>query len=222
MVIRIAGYGYQRGFGGHFHNDDAVGVLRDIPGLVDRVACARRTTRPRCSSRAPSRRTVDGSVCVFLEPIALYHARDLHEDGDDGWVAALVRRARPGRVGAHVPRRRRPHDRDVGERPAPVAPRRAPARGGRDPRARARPALARAASRRGSPARGERDGKRPRRRRDAPDGRRLGRRRRRARRRRASTDAWRAWRARTRSSRSATRRGSCSSPRTRSRRLRAR
>jgi 2-oxoisovalerate dehydrogenase E1 component len=32
MVIRIAGYGYQKGFGGHFHNDDAVGVLRDIPG----------------------------------------------------------------------------------------------------------------------------------------------------------------------------------------------
>jgi 2-oxoisovalerate dehydrogenase E1 component len=27
-------------------------------------------------------------VCVFLEPIALYHTRDLHEDGDDGWVAA--------------------------------------------------------------------------------------------------------------------------------------
>ena len=34
MVVRIAGYGYQKGFGGHFHNDDAVGVLRDIPGLV--------------------------------------------------------------------------------------------------------------------------------------------------------------------------------------------
>jgi 2-oxoisovalerate dehydrogenase E1 component len=31
---------------------------------------------------------VDGSVCVFLEPIALYHTRDQHEDGDDGWVAA--------------------------------------------------------------------------------------------------------------------------------------
>jgi 2-oxoisovalerate dehydrogenase E1 component len=30
---------------------------------------------------------VDGSVCVFLEPIALYHTRDLHEDGDDGWLA---------------------------------------------------------------------------------------------------------------------------------------
>ncbi|HEY6113268.1 MAG TPA: transketolase C-terminal domain-containing protein, partial [Gaiellaceae bacterium] len=32
---------------------------------------------------------VDGSVCVYLEPIALYHSRDLHEDGDDGWVAPL-------------------------------------------------------------------------------------------------------------------------------------
>jgi 2-oxoisovalerate dehydrogenase E1 component len=31
MVLRIAGYGYQKGFGGHFHNDDAIGVLRDIP-----------------------------------------------------------------------------------------------------------------------------------------------------------------------------------------------
>jgi len=26
-------------------------------------------------------------VCVFLEPIALYHTRDLHADGDDGWLA---------------------------------------------------------------------------------------------------------------------------------------
>jgi 2-oxoisovalerate dehydrogenase E1 component len=24
---------------------------------------------------------------VFLEPIALYHTRDLYEDGDDGWLA---------------------------------------------------------------------------------------------------------------------------------------
>src|SRR5690606_14241852 len=34
MVVRIAGLGYQRGFGGHFHNDNALAVLRDIPGLV--------------------------------------------------------------------------------------------------------------------------------------------------------------------------------------------
>jgi len=29
----------------------------------------------------------DGSVCVFLEPIALYHERDLHAHGDAGWLA---------------------------------------------------------------------------------------------------------------------------------------
>jgi 2-oxoisovalerate dehydrogenase E1 component len=28
-----------------------------------------------------------GTLCVYLEPIALYHTRDLHEDGDDRWLA---------------------------------------------------------------------------------------------------------------------------------------
>jgi 2-oxoisovalerate dehydrogenase E1 component len=86
MVIRIAGYGYQKGFGGHFHNDNAVGVLRDIPGLVvaspgrpDDAAAMLHT----CLEAA----RVNGSVCVFLEPIALYHTRDLYEDGDEGWLA---------------------------------------------------------------------------------------------------------------------------------------
>src|SRR5262249_50960610 len=87
MVIRIAGYGYQRGFGGHFHNEDAVGVLRDIPGLViaspgrpDDAAAMLAT----CAEAA----LVDGTVCVYLEPIALYHTRDLAEEGDEGWAAA--------------------------------------------------------------------------------------------------------------------------------------
>jgi 2-oxoisovalerate dehydrogenase E1 component len=86
MVLRVAGYAYQKGFGGHFHNDNAVGVLRDVPGLViasparpDDAAAMLRT----CLAAA----AVDGSVCVFLEPIALYHARDLHDDGDGGWLA---------------------------------------------------------------------------------------------------------------------------------------
>ena len=94
MVVRIAGYGYQKGFGGHFHNDDAVGVLRDIPGLViaspsrpDDAAAMLRT----CIAAAK----VDGSVCVFLEPIALYHTRDLYEDGDGLWLA--------GPASDHVP-----------------------------------------------------------------------------------------------------------------------
>ncbi|HEX5693530.1 MAG TPA: thiamine pyrophosphate-dependent enzyme, partial [Arenimonas sp.] len=34
MVMRIASLGYQRGFGGHFHNDNSIAVLRDIPGLI--------------------------------------------------------------------------------------------------------------------------------------------------------------------------------------------
>ena len=34
MVVRVAGLAYQKGFGGHFHNDNSIGALRDIPGLV--------------------------------------------------------------------------------------------------------------------------------------------------------------------------------------------
>jgi len=89
MVVRIAGYGYQRGFGGHFHNDDAVGVLRDIPGLVV-ASPARPDDAAAMLATCAASALVDGSVCVFLEPIALYHTRDLHEEGDDGWVASLT------------------------------------------------------------------------------------------------------------------------------------
>ncbi|HEX6523915.1 MAG TPA: thiamine pyrophosphate-dependent enzyme [Streptosporangiaceae bacterium] len=86
MVVRVAGLGYQKGFGGHFHNDNAVGVLRDIPGLVVAVPA-------RAEDAAPMLRTclaaahVDGTVCVFLEPIALYHTRDLYQPGDSAWLA---------------------------------------------------------------------------------------------------------------------------------------
>ncbi|MEV0346011.1 thiamine pyrophosphate-dependent enzyme [Nonomuraea sp. NPDC050680] len=86
LVVRVAGYAYQKGFGGHFHNDNAVGALRDIPGLViaspsrpDDAAAMLRT----CLAAART----EGSVCVFLEPIALYHTRDLFEEGDAGWLA---------------------------------------------------------------------------------------------------------------------------------------
>lgn len=100
LVIRIAGYGYQKGFGGHFHNDDAIAVLRDIPGLViasparpDDAAAMLRT----CVAAAKT----DGTVCVYLEPIALYHTKDLHEPGDEGWLAGY---APPGAWGdVHAP-----------------------------------------------------------------------------------------------------------------------
>ncbi|MFE9099660.1 thiamine pyrophosphate-dependent enzyme [Actinomadura geliboluensis] len=86
MVVRIAGYAYQKGFGGHFHNDNAVAALRDVPGLV--VASPARPDDAagmlRACADAAER---DGRVCAVLEPIALYHVRDLHEDGDGGWLA---------------------------------------------------------------------------------------------------------------------------------------
>ena len=31
MVVRVPGLAYQKGFGGHFHNDNSIGALRDIP-----------------------------------------------------------------------------------------------------------------------------------------------------------------------------------------------
>ncbi|MEO1061911.1 MAG: transketolase C-terminal domain-containing protein [Actinomycetota bacterium] len=86
MVVRIAGYAYQRGFGGHFHNDHSVAVLRDVPGLViaspSHPADAAAMLRT-CVASA----LVDGSVCAFVEPIARYHGTDLHADGDRGWTA---------------------------------------------------------------------------------------------------------------------------------------
>jgi 2-oxoisovalerate dehydrogenase E1 component len=45
MVVRIAGLGYQKGFGGHFHNDNSLSVLRDIPGLI--LACPSTGPMPR-------------------------------------------------------------------------------------------------------------------------------------------------------------------------------
>ena len=58
MVIRVAGLAYQKGFGGHFHNDNSFAALRDIPGLV----------------------------VAFIEPIALYMSKDLHAEKDGGWL----------------------------------------------------------------------------------------------------------------------------------------
>src|SRR6185312_9559427 len=49
------------------------------PGRPDDAAAMLRT----CAAAA----SVDGAVCAFLEPIALYHTRDLHDEGDQAWTA---------------------------------------------------------------------------------------------------------------------------------------
>ncbi|MCB0370463.1 MAG: hypothetical protein KDD45_13820, partial [Bdellovibrionales bacterium] len=69
MVIRIAGLPYQKGFGGHFHNDNSLAVFRDVPGVIlaipsngaDAVKMLRRCVREAYEK---------GRVVIFIEPIA--------------------------------------------------------------------------------------------------------------------------------------------------------
>ena len=87
MVIRIAGLAYQKGFGGHFHNDNSFAALRDIPGLI--VACpARGDDAAGMLRTAAALAKVNGRVVAFLEPIALYMTKDLHEEKDGGWLCS--------------------------------------------------------------------------------------------------------------------------------------
>jgi 2-oxoisovalerate dehydrogenase E1 component len=87
MVMRIASLGYQRGFGGHFHNDNSITALRDIPGLV--VGCPSRGDDAATMLRTMAALAkVDGRVCAYLEPIALYMTKDLYEAGDGQWLTA--------------------------------------------------------------------------------------------------------------------------------------
>lgn len=81
MVVRIPSLAYQKGFGGHFHNDNAIGFLREIPGLM--IACP---ATPR-EAALMLKQCVEQAYCaqrvvVFLEPIALYHQKDLYDKGD--------------------------------------------------------------------------------------------------------------------------------------------
>ncbi len=85
MVLRIAGLGYQKGFGGHFHNDNSLAVLRDIPGLI--LACPSNGADAAMMLRECVRLAREEQrLVVFLEPIALYPMRDLLAEKDGGWM----------------------------------------------------------------------------------------------------------------------------------------
>lgn len=87
MLMRVASLGYQKGFGGHFHNDNSITALRDIPGLV--VGCPSRGDDAVAMLRTMAALAkVDGRVCAFLEPIALYMSKDLYAPGDGKWQFA--------------------------------------------------------------------------------------------------------------------------------------
>jgi 2-oxoisovalerate dehydrogenase E1 component len=84
LVVRVAGLGYQKGFGGHFHNDDSLAVLRDVPGLLVAVP-SRGDDAVKMLRTLLAAAKVDGRVAAFVEPIALYPTRDLYAEGDAQW-----------------------------------------------------------------------------------------------------------------------------------------
>ena len=85
MVIRIAGLAYQKGFGGHFHNDNSFAVFRDIPGVI--VMCPSNGRDGALLMRhAIELAQRERRVVIMLEPIALYMTRDLLTEADNGWV----------------------------------------------------------------------------------------------------------------------------------------
>ncbi len=85
IVVRIAAFGYQSGFGGHFHNDNSIGALRDIPGLI-LAAPSRGDDAAQMLRGCLALAREEGRIVCFLEPIALYHEKDLYEPGDEGWL----------------------------------------------------------------------------------------------------------------------------------------
>lgn len=88
MVIRIAGLAYQKGFGGHFHNDNSIAVFRDIPGVI--LACPSNAADGARLLRECIRLAIEERrVVVFLEPIALYGTKDLHTENDGEMLSPL-------------------------------------------------------------------------------------------------------------------------------------
>lgn len=108
MLVRIASFAYSGGFGGHFHNDNAIGALREIPGLAI-AAPARGDDAARMLRAGLAMASAGGQVVAFLEPIALYHERDLYEQGDRGWLCDYPAPGEPdsvllpGEVGLYGP-----------------------------------------------------------------------------------------------------------------------
>ncbi|MCO4763981.1 MAG: hypothetical protein KC502_20875 [Myxococcales bacterium] len=97
MVVRIASFGYQKGFGGHFHNDNSIAVLRDIPGLIIATP-ARGSDAVRMWRQSIALAQETGRVVAFLEPIARYHTRDLLAGGDGLWADVMPPVSEPTRI----------------------------------------------------------------------------------------------------------------------------
>ena len=85
MLVRVPGLAYQKGFGGHFHNDNSIAIFRDIPGLV--VACpSNGEDAVKMLRTLMAMAYQEGRISIFLEPIALYSTKDLLLPGDGLWM----------------------------------------------------------------------------------------------------------------------------------------
>ena len=84
MVLRVPGLGYQKGFGGHFHNDNSLSVFRDIPGLILAIP-SNGEDAVRMLRTAVREAYENGRIIVFIEPIALYMTKDLYKAKDGKW-----------------------------------------------------------------------------------------------------------------------------------------
>ena len=85
MVLRIPGLAYQKGFGGHFHNDNSLTIFRDIPGLILAVP-SNGSDAAKMLRTSVGQAHENGRIVIFIEPIALYMTRDLHTEKDGKWV----------------------------------------------------------------------------------------------------------------------------------------
>ena len=75
MVCRIAGLAYQRGFGGHFHNDNGIAAIREIPGIL--IGCPARG-----DDAVRMLRTLTGAAAEMGTPtIQLEPHRSVHDQG---------------------------------------------------------------------------------------------------------------------------------------------
>lgn len=108
MIVRIPGLAFQKGFGGHFHNDNSIAVLRDIPDIVVGVP-ARADDALALLAAARQLAFAERRVVVLVEPIALYHERHLHSPDDGDWLGPLE--AEPAELDA--PRVYHPEARDL-------------------------------------------------------------------------------------------------------------
>ncbi len=84
MVLRVPGLAYQKGFGGHYHNDNSLTIFRDIPGIILAVP-SNGADAVKMLRTAVKEAYKNGRVVVFIEPIALYMTKDLYKPKDRRW-----------------------------------------------------------------------------------------------------------------------------------------